>query len=392
MRVALVTRKFGLGGSIERNAFFLARELVAAGVQVDCFCNPALRTQVVEGVHFQDVRSITISTSRFGQPLELASYAAAATRALRRERSHYDVIDVRGFSGWEQDVVCVDVVARADQQRWAAGAGRSYRAAEQRAAVAPVLHPVLAVRRAIQRLQFRPGRFVRAVAETEQTRADLMRAFGISADDIDVVPPPCDVRTFAEPGARATRAEIGVPNGGSLALFVGHDFERKGLGAAISALGRIRAEAHLAVVGGGDRERFAALARSEGVGDRVHFLGPTAQPDRYYSAADVFVLPTRSDPWGNTLIEAMAAGLPIVTTSAAGAAATVRDARAGIVLADDSVSELAEALESLVGDPAYRHELGGRGREAAPSFDVQSHARAMIGVYERVMTRRGRRQ
>ena len=297
------------------------------------------------------------------------------------------MIDVRGLSAWENDVVFVDAVVRAELERWPSGPGRSYRAAGLRATLAPALNPAVAVRRTVQRLQFRPGRFLRAVAETEATRDDLSHILDVPAELVDVIPPPCDVASFASPADPASRMEIGAPDGAFLLLFVGHDFERKGLAAAIAALARLREDAHLAIVGGGDQQRFAALASEAGVAERVHFLGSTERPDRFYAAADVFVLPTRSDPWANTLIEAMAAGLPVVTTSAAGAAVPVRDAGAGIVLADDSVAELAAALAALAIDPARRRELGNRGRAIAPSFDAASHARAVMRVYEAVLKR-----
>lgn len=390
MRVALVCRNFGLSGSLERNTVLLARELVGLGIQVHCYCNPATRTTAIAGVTFRDVRPALASRSRLGYPIELASFAAAATRALRRERGRYDVVDVRGLSAWEHDVVSVDSVVRAEQERWPSGPGRSFRAAGLRASLAPALHPAVGVRRIVQHLQFRPGRFLRAVAETEMTRDDLSRIYGVPAELVDVIPPPCDVASFASPADPASRAEIGVPDSACLLLFVGHDFERKGLAPAIAALAWLREDAHLAVVGGGDQQRFALLAREAGVEERVHFLGSTERPDRFYAAADLFVLPTRSDPWANTLIEAMAAGLPVVTTSAAGAAAAVRDARAGIVLADDSVAELAAALSALTVDSARRRELGNRGRAIAPSFDAATHARAIVRVYEAALSGRPR--
>ena len=358
------------------------------GVQVHCYCNPETRTTDADGVVFRDVRPVLESRSRLGYPLELASFAVSATRALRRERGSYDIVDVRGLSGWEHDVVHVDAVVRADQERWPSGPGRTFHAAAMRASLAPALHPALGVRRIVQSLQFRPGRYRRVVAETEATREDLSHVFGVPPELVDVLPPPCDVNSFASPAETVQRTEIGVPEAACLLLFVGHDFERKGLAAAISALAELRDGAHLAVVGGGNEQHFGRLAREAGVGERVHFLGPTDQPDRYYGAADVFVLPTRSDPWANTLIEAMAAGLPVVTTGVAGAAGPVRDARAGIVLADDSVAELTAALATLTNDPERRRELGERGRAIAPSFDLASHARAMMRVYESALTAR----
>ena len=167
-------------------------------------------------------------------------------------------------------------------------------------------------------------------------------------------------------------------------LFVGHGFHRKGLDRLIGAMAGV-SDAHLVVVGGGDRRRMMRWANDD-LARRVHFVGRVDDPERYYAEADLFVLPTRSDPWGIPLIEAMAAGVAAVTTRFAGAASVLADAGAGVVLPDESTAGLRETVESLIRDPARRLAMGKQGLAAAERFGPEAHAAAVLDTYRRIVT------
>jgi UDP-glucose:(heptosyl)LPS alpha-1,3-glucosyltransferase len=361
----------------------LARSLVSLGVEVHCYCNPDTRIDMPE-VTFHDVRPLARSRSRFGYPLECASFAAAATRALRRDRGLYDVIDVCGIAAWEHDVVSVHGVMKADQGRWAASAGSGLRAARVRGRLAPLTRPQVGVARMIERRQLRPGSFRRVIAVTAGIRRDLEDVYGVPSELIDVIPPPVDVASFASAQNGDVRRSLGIPAGDPLLLFLGHDFRRKGLAIAVEALAGLGPDAHLVVVGGGDPAPYETAAEQAGAARRLHFVGATEAPERFYAEADVFVLPTARERWGTPLIEAMASGVPVVTTEAAGASVVVRDHDAGLVLRGGSASELRDAVAALLGDPSLRRAMGERGRSAAPRFSEDAQARATLDVYRRV--------
>lgn len=388
MRVALVHRNFNLGGSLGRDAVLLARSLAAEGVEVHLYGDPMRRSDAVAGLAFHDVRPLARGQSRFVLPLERASFAARATRALRRDRLHYDIVHVCGTDGWEHDVVTIHEVVVAAQRRWADRGGRGYRAARLRAAVSPLTRPEVATGRVIQRLQFRSGRFRCLIAVTDEVRQDLIQTCGVPSDRVDVVPHAVDLDAVRTARPAGLRRRFGLRPSDVLLLFIGHDYERKGLADAVSALSVLPDYAHLVVVGGGDAAPFLRLAEQLGVANRTHFAGATEEPERAYTEADLFVLPTWSDPWGMPLIEAMATGVPVVTTAAAGAASVVAEAGAGVVVPTRAPRELAEAIRMLVDDPARRAALGVQGRAAADHFGSESQARAALRVYE--VARRGR--
>jgi glycosyltransferase involved in cell wall biosynthesis len=199
-----------------------------------------------------------------------------------------------------------------------------------------------------------------------------------------VIPPPIDYHRIAQAQTGGLRAALGVPDGAPLVLFIGHDFQRKGLDRLIDAAGGVP-ETHVVVVGDGDRSAIDDSIGGDELAQRVHFVGRVDDPERYYAEADLFVLPTRSDPWGIPLIEAMAAGVAVVSTSAAGAGSVVTKADAGIIVPVDSDLELREAIHVLVRDPDRRHRMGERGRAMAVHFSAESHAAAVLETYQRAI-------
>lgn len=396
VRVALVHREVSLRASLARETVSVARGLAAAGVEVHLYSDPRRRELDLPGVVFHDVAGVdfgrqALSGSRLGFPLERATFALAATRAVRRERAAYDLVQVSGQAGWEHDVVRAHAVMAAEQRRWPERGGRTFRAARVRAALAPLLRPQAAVDRTVERLQFRPGRYARVLAVTDEVREDLQAVHGVPAERIDVVPYPVDTERFAGRNGRVLRGSLGLREDDRIALFVGHDFERKGLEEAIGSLAGLEG-LHLVVVGEGDEARYSHLADGLGVGRRVHFVGATPEPERFFREADLFLLPTREDVWGISLVEAMAAGLPVVTTATAGAAGIVRSARAGVVLEQGSPEVLGPALRALLADSDGRSDMGRRGREAAAAYGEEAYSRTVLEIYERVVSeRRGAR-
>lgn len=381
MRVALVYEYFTSRDSLGRDRVLLARGLAERGVEVDCYCTRGETTEI-PGVTYHELDPLR----GLGRPAEYASFAARATKALRRDRDRYDIVDVSGTTAWEHDVVRAHAVQRGVQDRWPEEGGRGFRAAPLRARLAHLTGPRIGVARAIQRAQMRPGRYARALAVTDEVRDDLVRYFGVPPERIDVVHCPVDLDRLTSAEPVPLRRQLGIGEA-PLALFVGHDFERKGLDEAIETVASVDT-LHLAVVGAGNRRPYEELARRRRVGDRVHFLGGIDTPEPYFAAADLYLLPTREEVWGIAVIEAMAAGLPVVLTSVAGTAQLVRDSGAGLVASNGSLRDLRDAVDRLARDASFRRELGDRGRAAATRFGVAPFADAVIHAYEEVQAQR----
>jgi UDP-glucose:(heptosyl)LPS alpha-1,3-glucosyltransferase len=182
-----------------------------------------------------------------------------------------------------------------------------------------------------------------------------------------------------------------------VALFVGHDFRRKGLRYAIETIARTQTGWKLLVVGLGKAREYVELADLLGIGDqnepgkaRVLFVGPTRQMDRVYAAADALLLPTFYDPFGLVGIEALGHGLPVISTEFLGSGDLVRQHDAGaIVPTPKAVAEMAAALDALPtrGTPAY-DELAARARKASSGVSPEGYLEKLIAMYEEVRRER----
>jgi UDP-glucose:(heptosyl)LPS alpha-1,3-glucosyltransferase len=186
----------------------------------------------------------------------------------------------------------------------------------------------------------------RIIANSKMIRDEIVRHFGCPADRIAViyngVPAP---RTFAE-GHAAIRARLGLPAGGTVILFAGSGWDRKGLHFAIRAVNRVEG-ATLVVVGEGRR-------RGLPTGHRIRFAGPQKDIAPWLAAADAFILPTLYDPFSNATIEALAMGKPAITTSANGCAELIEHGLTGWIVEDPAdIAALAEGLRHW-SDPARR--------------------------------------
>lgn len=166
---------------------------------------------------------------------------------------------------------------------------------------------------------------------------------------IEIVPNGVDLMEYESLDAKfrdATRAELGLAPAQQVILFVGHEYERKGLFVLLEALTVMRTNAALLVVGG-DRQMIAegrAAAARLGVEERTMFVGATTDPRPYYAAADVFALPTSYETGPLVLLEALAAGRMTVMTDTGLAPEVLQDSRTGVIAARESTA-FAQAID-----------------------------------------------
>jgi glycosyltransferase involved in cell wall biosynthesis len=218
-----------------------------------------------------------------------------------------------------------------------------------------------------------------AIHVTSRMELDDLRAFGFALPPAEVV--PNGIEAGAASGARPRR---GAP---PTILFIGRLNWKKGLDRLIPAMTHVR-DARL-VIAGNDEEQYRPelerLALQHGVRDRVEFFGFAGAADKQalLARASLLVLPSYSENFGNVVLEAMAAGCPVVVTPEVGLAETVTRVGAGLVV-DGKPEILGPALRGLLDDPAMQARCGQAGREAVlREFTWESVARAMSGLYDR---------
>jgi glycosyltransferase involved in cell wall biosynthesis len=197
-----------------------------------------------------------------------------------------------------------------------------------------------------------------------------LESLGVAAGRVTVAPNAVDPGVFG--GATRTRADDTIR-----IVAVGRLAREKGIDTLLEAVRGLPVEVVVAGVGP-EEARLRALA-----GPEVTFLGQVGRDElpALYAGADVAVMPSRSDPWGMVLNEAALAGLPLVSTTAAGAAwELIEDGDNGFRVPPDDPAALNAALARLVDDEAFRRAAGARSREIAARFTPEAWADAVAGL------------
>lgn len=173
-------------------------------------------------------------------------------------------------------------------------------------------------------------------------------------------------------------------------LFVGQDFKRKGLAPLIRALAQVKrsgVRCRLRVVGRDRPGPYEKLAADLKIADQVDFEGPTRGIEEAYRAADLLVFPTLYDPFANVCLEALACGVPVLTTTTNGASEVISEGIDGYVVAgqvDGLADRLAEKIARFCElDVTARRGMGGAAARKAAGFTIEGNARAVVEVLTR---------
>lgn len=240
-----------------------------------------------------------------------------------------------------------------------------------------------------ERRLFGSRRLRAVVCNARMVSEEIKRHYGVPEGKLHVIYNGVDT-AFFHPGLRAEHrsrmaARLGLPDDARVCLFVGSGFERKGIPLLMEIWPHLPPQAHL-VVAGRDRRlpHYREASRREGWRGRVHFVGPQRDVRPWYGLADLFVLPTLYDPCPNAALEALACGLPVLTSHKCGAAEWIR---AGIN------GDVADALDT----PAWRalilawvsrsdpESSRAAARAAAEPLNLDTMQRAYRDLYSRLL-------
>ena len=230
------------------------------------------------------------------------------------------------------------------------------------------------------------------VVNSRMVRAHFQRFYDISPDRVRVIPSAIDPLRFASDDRLKLREEErerwGVAPEMPVGLFVAMNYRLKGLAPLIRAVARVPKNQafRIAVVGHPKFQRYERLAQKLGVEDRILFLGFRADPKHAYFAADFLVHPTFYDPCSLVALEALACGLPVITTAYNGASELLTEPDNGLIVPDPHDSEaLAGAIARML-DTDYRRSASISARQAAAAWTFEHHYRALLDLFAEVRT------
>jgi len=399
MKIAITHTRYTFKGGVERYVYDLVRRLCDAGHEVHYYCH-FWDDHIDERVHLHRVPN-PWKQIRF---MKVWSFDRWLTRKVRRE--DFDV--VHGFSKSSyQDIYTDGSGCLLDYQAYSvdeAGGGALKRHLRRRS-----LHQRQVL--AIEARRFTRGNFRKVVAMSDLAGEQIKRRYGLTDDEVVTIYNGVDTERFRpenqDESQALMRERIVVPPEAFVVLCVGNDYRRKGVPTLIEAARLLKERGlpggrpfRICVVG---KERvprekeLSDLAKREGVWGEIKFYGPQDVVERWHAMADLFVLPTRFDAFGNVVLEALATGVPAYVSSKAGAAEVVDEGETGWVLDDpDDAAAIAERVTELAGDEERRRAMGQKARRAAEGYSWDRHFEQILALYERVAAEkrqgRGRRE
>lgn len=354
MRIAFMHRRLS-GGGTESDLRRMATGLAARGHELTVFC--ARADAIVPGVA---VRRVPVA--RAGRVARLLSFALLAPRLAARVR--FDVVVGFGRTP-RQDVV-----------RVGGGTHRSYLARMEadglRGRARGPYH------RAILWLEARalgPAGHRRVLAVSRRVRDEVVADYGASPARVEVVYNGVDLVRF-RPDDRshlgaATRAALGLPPAAPVCIAIGTGFRRKGFDLLLRLWREARPRDAFLVLVGGDERLGRWREEAQALGGRVLVTGARDDVEALLAAADVLVLPSRQEAFGNVVLEACAAGVPVVTSRRTGAAELLDGPLGALVVEDPTdVEALGAAIARAL---AERETLGRAARARAEAFPWEAH-------------------
>lgn len=241
-----------------------------------------------------------------------------------------------------------------------------------------------------ERRLYESSRLRGVIAVSQGLKRELVVQYGLAPDTIHVIPNGVDRAVFhptSSPEDKAAlRRELGLPEAAFIAVFMGGDWDRKGLADVIGAVAKLPG-VRLVVVGRGNVAAFEKFAACEGVSDRVRFVGLQVHPERYLAAGDVFVCPSRYETFSMSGLEAAACGLPMLVVRTNGLEDFVEHGVNGFFV-EPNAESLREHLARVVADPQLRCSMSHAAVKTAERFDWNAIACETRAVLESIARER----
>ncbi|TMG94755.1 MAG: glycosyltransferase family 4 protein [Betaproteobacteria bacterium] len=367
MHVALVRQRYSAHGGAER---FIERALAALGKQ-------GVTVTVLAREWIGDPGSVVrCDPFHVGRVWRDWSFARAVCREIARRP--FDFVQSH------ERIACCDIYRAGDgvHAQWL----RNRRAVlGPLARVGVALNPYHRYVLAAEQRLFASPRLRAVICNSRMVRDEIRAHFGTPDAKLHVIYNGIDLEAFhprlREVHRSTMRQKLDIPQHVPVHLHVGAGFERKGVFRLIEAFARSgQHDAHLVIVGRDKAQaRAERLASSHGIASRVHFAGAQENVGPWYGAADAFALASLYDPFPNAALEAMACGLPVITTPQCGTAELIDEGVNGYVVDALAVDELADRLARLE-VPAAR-EMGRLARERAEGFSLRAMAARLLALY-----------
>ena len=372
MKIALVRQRYNPYGGAERFVERAMGALAQQNIELTLLTRRWLGAEEL----VDEVRMIRCDPFHIGRVWRDWGFARSVCAALKKNT--FDLVQSH------ERIACCDVYRAGDgvHRQWLANRARAAGWLER---LVLALNPYHLYTKAAEKRLFESPTLRAVICNSNMVKEEVRRHFGLAEDKLHVIYNGVDLAAF-NPALRGEwrarkRAELGIADSTMVFRFVGSGFARKGVPQLLRAMAGVRA-AHLIVVGE-DRARASlqAAAGEMKLADRVHFVGAQQDVKPWYGMADCFVLPTLYDPFPNAALEAMACGLPLITSMQCGAAEFVESGVEGYLCRDAlDVVQLARCL-NLAAAPGQSSKMGAAARRRVEPCDLAGMAQQLTLLY-----------
>jgi len=370
MKIALVCKHYSSKkGGLERYTIFLSTELIRAGHEVHVFANTWQKEQAGMIHH--------VPMFRFSSPLKNLSFAFFSNHALSKMR--FNVIHSMERIFYQDIFRVSDGINPVHlSQQYPNFVIRLFKAIGlRRLALGYLEHKIFA------------GRGCKIImTNSVLMKSQIIKHYKVDPQKIVVIYNAVNTSRF-HPGVKdgygaSIRNKYYIKQNDLVLLFVSNNFKLKRLQTILEAISLLnKREIKLLVIGNDDKKPYQKWITKRVLDKQILFLGPKKSIEKYYAASDIFVLPTLYDAFANVCLEAMACGIPVITTRNNGVSELIENKEHGYILQTQNPEELASKIRALESQ-IERSRMGENAAKKARSFTIERHMSQVLELYERV--------
>ncbi len=369
MRIAIIRKKYTFHGGAEGFSQSFIKNLARQGHEVHIYAIKWESEESMENIFFHRIPAVT-----WNSVLRDLTFALFSLTLLKKKRRDFDIIQTHDKTLF-QDIYRAGDGCHIEwlRQRWK-GAGYAIR-------MSVLLNPYHWLILIVEWIIFKYHRFKKVIAISEFVKQTIIDNYHVNKSDIEVIYNGVDLEKFHPKNKQvyreAIRREYSIESTSFVVLFVGSGFERKGVKHLIRAVELINDPVAVLIVGRGSEKKFSHLIRRQ----KFIFCGPQLEIQRYYAASDIFVFPTIYEPFGNVHLEALASGLPVITTGKSGASEVIREGFNGYVIRDpEDVTSIAAKIEMLM-EEGRRRDMAQNARQSAEVYTYERNIAETLSLY-----------
>jgi UDP-glucose:(heptosyl)LPS alpha-1,3-glucosyltransferase len=374
MKIAVIRQKYVNYGGAESFVANYAEAMAEEGHEIHIFANKWTASKH-SNIHIHPVPAIKINS--FIRSLSFAWFAGRAVR-----RGSFDIVQSH------ERIFSQDVFRAGDgcHKQWLELRNKNLSPLKQLTlALSPFHWLILRLEKSI----FETSACKKVIAISEMVKKDIQRHYRIPDKKIVVIYNGVSLQRFhpdkKKSQGQAVRRTLGVRPEETLILHVGSGFERKGTATLLRALEELpNLPWRLALLGKADWvQKLQDLPQA--IQKKIIPLAPVDDVENYYASADLFVLPSIYEPFGNAVLEALATGLPVIVSRTCGSAEILTPDEEGMVLEDpEDFHQLADKISRLF-DANLREIMGRKARTLAEQFTGKRNAQKMLEVYKTIL-------